>query len=79
MIRTAIVDDDALIRESLAILLEGQEGITIVGQGKNGYDALHLMEHCDVMLLDLRMPEKGGLEVLDELIEKNARAGANHL
>lgn len=68
MIRVAIVDDDALIRESLAILLEGREGITIAGQGQNGLDALALCKGCDVMLLDLRMPVKGGLEVLEELI-----------
>lgn len=69
MIRVAIVDDDALIRESLAILLEGREGITIVGQGESSLDALELCKKCDVMLLDLRMPKKGGLDVLAEVIK----------
>ena len=67
MIKVAVVDDDALIRESLGILLEGKEGIRIVGFGEHGLDALHLAPQCDVMLLDLRMPVKGGLEVLAEV------------
>ncbi len=41
MIRVAVIDDDALIRESLAILLEGKEGISIVGQGKTGWRHWH--------------------------------------
>lgn len=67
MIKVAVVDDDALIRESLGILLEGKEGIHIIGSGEHGLDALRLAGQCDVMLLDLRMPVKGGLEVLAEV------------
>ncbi|MDI9521019.1 MAG: response regulator transcription factor [Bacillota bacterium] len=70
MIRVAVIDDDALIRESLKILLEGKEGIHIVGQGENGLDALLWAAQCDVMLLDLRMPVKSGLDVLEEVAEK---------
>ncbi len=70
MIRVAVIDDDALIRESLKILLEGKEGICIVGQGENGLDALRWAALCDVMLLDLRMPVKSGLDVLAEVAEK---------
>ena len=70
MIRVAVIDDDALIRESLKILLEGKEGIHIVGQGENGLDALRWAGQCDVMLLDLRMPVKSGLEVLEETAGK---------
>ena len=67
MIRVAVIDDDALIRESLAILLEGKEGISIVGQGENGLEALAWADRCDVMLLDLRMPVRGGLDVLAQV------------
>lgn len=70
MIRVAVIDDDALIRESLKILLEGKEEIRIVGQGENGLDALRWAELCDVMLLDLRMPVKSGLDVLEEVAGK---------
>ena len=68
MIRVAIVDDDALIRESLRILLDGRKGISVVGLGANGLDALQLCHQCDVLLLDLRMPHKSGLEVLPEVL-----------
>ena len=67
MIKVAVIDDEALIRESLGILLEGKEGIHIVGFGENGLEALRLAPQCDVMLLDLRMPLKGGLDVLKEV------------
>ncbi len=70
MIRVTVIDDDALIRDSLKILLEGKEGIHIVGQGENGLDALQWAAQCDVMLLDLRMPIKSGLEVLAEVSAK---------
>ena len=70
MIRVAVIDDDALIRESLAILLEGKEGISIVGQGENGLEALAWADRCDVMLLELRMPVRGGLDVLAQVAAK---------
>ncbi|WP_459129206.1 response regulator [Guggenheimella bovis] len=70
MIRTVIVDDDELIRESLSLLINGKESIEVVGTGKNGYDAIKLSEKADVILLDLRMPEMGGLEALRRLKDK---------
>ena len=70
MIKVAVIDDDALIRESLGILLEGKEGISIVGQGENGLEALAWADRCDVMLLDLRMPVRGGLDVLAQVAAK---------
>lgn len=70
MIKVIVVDDDALIRESLGILLEGKEAIHVVGFGENDLDAQRLAAQCDVMLLDLRMPVKGGLEVLEEVAKQ---------
>ena len=67
MIKLAIVDDDALIRESLSILIDGKQGIKVCALGENGEDALRLCKFCDVMLLDLRMPVKSGLDVLEEV------------
>lgn len=71
MIRVAIIDDDALIRESLKILLDGKENITITHQGENGRDALRIHEAgVDVMLLDIRMPGMDGLEALSRMKEQ---------
>lgn len=71
MIRLAIVDDDALIRESLKILLDGQAGIEVVALGASGYDAIKIYQQgVDVMLLDLRMAELDGLAALAQMPEQ---------
>ena len=68
MIRLAIVDDDALIRESLKILFDGRDGIEVVAIGSSGLDAIEISRRgVDVMLLDLRMPEMGGLDALRQM------------
>ncbi len=72
MIKVAIADDDALIRESLSILIDGKEDIKVIGTAKDGYEAIKLSKMCDVLLLDLRMPDKSGLEALPEIL-KNTR------
>lgn len=58
-----IVDDDALIREGLEILLEMEAGFTVVGSASNGQEAL---ERCgelkpDLVLMDIRMPVMDGV------------------
>jgi CheY-like chemotaxis protein len=62
-----VVDDDAEIRDTLALLLQ-QEGYTVLC-AENGVQALAQLRqgHPDVMLLDLMMPVMSGWEVLDEL------------
>ncbi|QQO09787.1 response regulator transcription factor [Breznakiella homolactica] len=64
MIRIVIVDDQEVIRDSLNILLSSQEDFQIVGIGKDGYDAIRLVDTLkpDVVLLDVRMPIIDGAE-----------------
>ena len=62
-IRVLVVDDQQLVREGLAALLELTDGVTVVGSASDGAQALDLIaEHLpDVVLMDLRMPILDGV------------------
>ncbi|MFA9456473.1 response regulator [Halalkalibacter sp. AB-rgal2] len=68
-IKVAIVDDQALIREGLATMLDLRERFQVVIQAKNGVHLLDMIqiEKIDLILLDIQMPEMNGLETLKEL------------
>ncbi len=68
-IRVLLADDHAIFREGVRKLLEGAGDITVVGEAANGEEALRLVEKLkpDILLLDLRMPGKDGLGVLEEM------------
>ena len=66
-----IVDDHALFRVGLQGLLE-RRGIEVIGTAADGEEGIRLAQelHPDVVLLDLRMPELGGLSVLRRLADQ---------
>lgn len=68
-IRVLVVDDHPVVRGGLRSMLDGESGISVVGMGNSGKDALHLAEKLnpDVVLLDLRMADMGGVEVINAL------------
>ena len=68
-IRVLIADDHDLFREGLRMLLAQDRGIMVVGEATDGFKALSLTESLqpDILLLDVRMPELGGLEVLPKI------------
>jgi len=68
-IRVVVADDCPLVREGVVRALNADPAIEVVGQAENGQEALELAERQrpDVMILDLRMPDLGGLAVLDKL------------
>ncbi len=70
-IKVLLVDDQALIREGLKSLLALNEEIIVVGEACDGKDALSKLDEtlADVMLLDIRMPEMSGIELLKHLNE----------
>ncbi len=63
-IRVAVADDQALVRGGFLSLLRAEDGIDVVGEAANGYEAVQLAkrERPDVILMDIRMPEMDGLE-----------------
>src|SRR5437867_13093074 len=68
-IRILMADDHAIFRDGLRKLIAGDEDITIVGEAQNGAECIKLLAKLkpDILLLDLRMPEKDGLVVLEEV------------
>ncbi|MFG6337969.1 MAG: response regulator transcription factor [Lachnospiraceae bacterium] len=68
-IRVMITDDHSLIREGLKQLLEFDGSIEVVGEASNGVECLEKLEKCnpEVLLLDINMPEKNGIEVLKQM------------
>lgn len=62
-VKVMIVDDHAIVREGLTMLLGEENGIEIVGEARNGVDALARMDQAqpDVVLMDLMMPEMDGI------------------
>ena len=77
-IEIAIADDHAVLRESLATLLETQPDMKVVGKAANGHEALRLVQehHPHVLLLDLFMPESSGFEVLRVLDKEGSRVAS---
>jgi DNA-binding NarL/FixJ family response regulator len=68
-IRVLVADDHELFRDGVRKLLEEAGNISIVGEAADGNECLRLLEKLkpDVLLLDLRMPEKDGMAVLESL------------
>ncbi|MEU0879476.1 response regulator transcription factor [Lentzea sp. NPDC005914] len=62
MIRLLIVDDQAAVRDGLAVMLDLDPDITVVGTASNGQEALAAVEELgpEVVLMDLNMPVMGG-------------------
>lgn len=71
-IQTIIVDDEKPARDELAFLLKGFPEIEVIGQGKNGVEAVSLIkEHApDLVFLDVQMPGLDGFGVLKKLVER---------
>ena len=69
MIRVFIADDQLLIRQGIRTLLEMDAEIVIAGEAEDGVEAIARVpaSEVDVLLLDVRMPKKSGLDVLREL------------
>lgn len=71
-IKIMITDDHAMIREGIRQLLEFEGDIKVIAEAADGEECLEVLQtvHPDILLLDINMPKKNGIEVLKELKKK---------
>jgi DNA-binding NarL/FixJ family response regulator len=64
-----IVDDHPVVRRGIRALVEGSTDLEVVGEADNGFDALDLAAATepDIVVMDLSMPQLGGIETLAEM------------
>ncbi|MBX7467641.1 response regulator transcription factor [Streptomyces sp. MAG02] len=70
-IRVLIADDQMMVRQGFAVLLNAEPDIEVVGQAVNGLEAVARTAELapDVVLMDIRMPELGGIEATRRITE----------
>jgi DNA-binding NarL/FixJ family response regulator len=66
VIRVAVVDDEALVRYGLRVLLAGEDDIAVVAEAPNGLAAIDIVRAArpDLVLMDVRMPDMDGIAAL---------------
>ena len=72
MIRILIADDHMMIREGLQMILGMEDDLQVVGEAENGETAVRMTGELqpDVVLMDLRMPGMGGLEAIEQILDR---------
>ena len=75
-IRVLSIDDHALVREGLAALINSQTDMCVVGQGSTGREAIQLFRELqpDVALMDLRLPDMSGIDVMITILSGSQQA-----
>ena len=75
IVRILIADDHPVVREGLTAILELEQDLKVVGQAHDGEEACRLYRQLspDILILDLRMPKKDGIEVVTELMSLRPR------
>jgi NarL family two-component system response regulator LiaR len=75
-IRVLIADDHAVVREGLRTLINTEPGMEVVGEAKDGGEAVELALELrpDIILLDMVMPEKDGLAAISDIKRDNPEA-----
>ncbi len=68
-IKIILADDHALVRDGIRALLEEESDLDVVGEVSNGLEALEMVQekNPDILIVDIRMPELGGIETVERL------------
>lgn len=74
-IRVLIADDHAILRSGLRMLISAQSDMQVIAEAKNGDEAIDLAQtnKPDVVILDITMPERGGLHAISEILKENKK------
>jgi DNA-binding NarL/FixJ family response regulator len=74
VIRILLADDHPVVREGLVSILKAKD-IKVIGEASNGEEACKLYDQLspDILILDLRMPKKDGLQVVTELMSRRPK------
>lgn len=71
MIKVLLIDDDKIVCSSLKIILSSDSEIQVVGTGNNGAEGIKLFRELspDILLMDIRMEQMGGLEAGESILK----------
>lgn len=73
-IRVVVVDDQAIVRSGLRMILEAQLGIEVIGEASDGETGITMVNELkpDVVLMDIRMPVRDGISATREILKQNS-------
>ncbi len=76
VIRILVVDDHAIVREGLRALISGKSDLELLGEARDGQEAVFQARSLqpDVILMDLVMPGKSGIQAIQEICQENPKA-----
>ena len=71
-----LIDDDELITMSLEMIINAEEGFSVIGKGNSGREGVQLFDelHPDLLLMDIRMADMNGLEAAEKILAKHKDA-----
>lgn len=75
MIRVLLADDHAIVRRGVARLISEQQDMTIVGEVGDGDEVIPAVKssQCDILILDLSLPNRSGMEIVEEIARQSVQ------